>query len=89
MMKRAPHPNAAKVYINWFLSRKGQMAWQKVSEQNSLRIDIPKDKIRPANTPIPGRKYIFTSTEKRRRDRKPALDFIRKIIDERSRQRGK
>jgi len=89
MMKRAPHPNAAKVYINWFLSRKGQMAWQKVSEQNSLRIDIPKDKIRPANTPIPGRKYIFTSTEKRRRDRKPAIDLVRKIIDQRLRQRDK
>ena len=26
---RAPHPNAAKVFINWFLSREGQIALQK------------------------------------------------------------
>jgi iron(III) transport system substrate-binding protein len=27
-MNQAPHPNAAKVFINWFLSRKGQIALQ-------------------------------------------------------------
>ena len=25
-MNQAPHPNAAKVFLNWFLSRKGQIA---------------------------------------------------------------
>ena len=25
LMNRAPHPNAAKVFINWLLSRKGQI----------------------------------------------------------------
>ena len=47
LVNRAPHPNAAKVLINWFLSREGQMAIQKtgVNEpgQNSLREDIPKE----------------------------------------------
>lgn len=44
---RAPHPNAAKVLINWFLSREGQMTVQKTGPnepgQNSLREDLPKD----------------------------------------------
>jgi len=44
---RAPHPNASKVLINWFLSREGQMAVQKTGPgdpgQNSLREDIPKE----------------------------------------------
>jgi ABC-type Fe3+ transport system substrate-binding protein len=43
---RAPHPNAAKVFINWFLSREGQMALQKFGRpdaHNSRRIDISKD----------------------------------------------
>ena len=26
LLNRAPHPNAAKVFINWLLSRKGQIA---------------------------------------------------------------
>ena len=30
LVNRAPHPNAAKVYINWLLSRRGQMALQKI-----------------------------------------------------------
>ena len=30
LVNRAPHPNAAKVFINWLLSRKGQIALQKI-----------------------------------------------------------
>ena len=49
IMNRAPHPNAAKVLINWFLSREGQMAIQKSGPgepgQNSLREDIPKENL--------------------------------------------
>ena len=42
---KAPHPNAARVAINWLLSREGQIIYQKVNlDKNSLRIDIPKDK---------------------------------------------
>jgi ABC-type Fe3+ transport system substrate-binding protein len=48
-MNRAPHPNAAKVLINWFLSREGQIAVQKGDPHdqgsNSLREDIPKDEL--------------------------------------------
>jgi hypothetical protein len=43
----APYPNAAKVFLNWLLSREGQIALQKLVEngRNSLRIDIPKDDV--------------------------------------------
>lgn len=39
-MDRAPHPNAAKVYINWLLSKAGQADW-KQSQRNSRRLDVP------------------------------------------------
>ena len=26
MINNAPHPNAAKIFVNWFLSREGQIA---------------------------------------------------------------
>jgi ABC-type Fe3+ transport system substrate-binding protein len=58
---RAPHPNAAKVFINWFLSREGQMALQKFGRpdaHNSRRIDIPKDDVDPYNRLEPGKKYF-------------------------------
>ena len=40
--KNAPHPNATKVYLNWFLSRDGQLIWQKLTGRNSFRTDIQR-----------------------------------------------
>ncbi|NIO06641.1 MAG: extracellular solute-binding protein [Deltaproteobacteria bacterium] len=41
MASRAPHPNAAKVFVNWVLSKEGQMAWMKDDEtQCSRRADL-------------------------------------------------
>lgn len=50
LMNRAPHPNAAKVFINWLLSRDGQTVFQKAvsipgDARNSRRVDVPKDHI--------------------------------------------
>ncbi|MCZ6625703.1 MAG: ABC transporter substrate-binding protein, partial [Deltaproteobacteria bacterium] len=38
---RAPHPNAAKVFINWYLSRQGQTAVTRINKGNSRRLDVP------------------------------------------------
>jgi len=43
VLNHAPHPNAAKLYVNWLLSRDGQIAWQEETKTASLRIDIPKN----------------------------------------------
>lgn len=43
VIKPAPHPNAAKLYVNWLLSRDGQLAWEQETKQASLRLDTPKD----------------------------------------------
>ncbi len=67
LVKGAPHLNAARVFINWFLSRKGQIALQKHKDlygelpPNSRRIDIPKDDLPPENRLVKGRKYIDVS----------------------------
>ena len=62
LVNRAPHPNAAKVFINWLLSRKGQISLQKLGDvddpPNSRRIDIPKDDVPEANRLVEGRKYF-------------------------------
>jgi iron(III) transport system substrate-binding protein len=62
LLNRAPRPNAAKVFINWFLSRKGQLAMQKLADPddppNSRRIDIPKDDVPPGNRLKEGAKYF-------------------------------
>lgn len=60
---RAPHPNAAKVYLNWLLSKKGQTAWQTHAGSASLRRDIPKDGVRAWNLPSEDKEYFFGSLE--------------------------
>jgi len=58
LLNRAPHPNAARVLINWLLSREGQTVFQKVSPAaDSLRIDIPKDNVVSYARRVEGPKY--------------------------------
>ena len=61
LLNRAPHPNAAKVYVNWLLSREGQIAFQTLAlgGRNSLRIDIPKDDVPEQARIVPGIKYVL------------------------------
>ncbi|MFC1868450.1 ABC transporter substrate-binding protein [Thermodesulfobacteriota bacterium] len=40
---KRPHPNAAAVFINWLLSREGQITWSKADGFASARVDVPSD----------------------------------------------
>ncbi len=90
LMNRSPHPNAAKVFVNWFLSREGQITFQRAgqipgdSSYNSLREDIPKKVIRPDRLRVKEVKYQPT-------DRWDVLDLqpIFNIINEGLKQAGK
>lgn len=63
ILNKAPHPNAAKVFLNWFFSREGQAAYQRAeakagSPSDSLRIDIAKDYIPVEDRRTAGIKYL-------------------------------
>ncbi len=66
LINKAANPNAARVFINWFLSRRGQMIWQEVMNakvlepSNSMRIDIPKDNVPPEARREDGKRYRVT-----------------------------
>ncbi len=64
IFKKAPHPNAAKVFINWFLSREGQTLNQKSVRKQTRRIDVPPEGIDAFETRIPGVKYFPMPDEK-------------------------
>jgi iron(III) transport system substrate-binding protein len=65
LMRGAPHPNAARVFINWFLSRRGQTVLQMSNDllgaqpPYSRRIDIPKEMLPPETRLVPGRRGDF------------------------------
>jgi iron(III) transport system substrate-binding protein len=74
--KDAPHPNAAKVYVNWILSKEGQLMWQKIAGDNSLRMDIPKTMVNEREVPRAGKQYIISSQHL------DAVKPVRKLINE-------
>ena len=62
-MDRAPHPNAAKLFINWWFTREGQEFAQRVDGGNSLRIDISKKAVVKQNLRRKDVTYIFLEKE--------------------------
>jgi len=82
---RAPHPNAAKVFINWFLSREGQLALQKAmaksedSAPDSLRIDISKEDIPPQDRRIDRVQYLDLDLGERL-EMEPILKVLNEVL---------
>jgi ABC-type Fe3+ transport system substrate-binding protein len=63
MPKRAPHPNAATVFLNWFASQPGQQIYSQVEKQSSRRMDVEDPSIPDFTVPKPGEKYLDQYTE--------------------------
>jgi iron(III) transport system substrate-binding protein len=40
LLNRAPHPSAAKVFINWLLTKDAQVVWAREVETNSRRLGV-------------------------------------------------
>jgi len=40
-MKGSPHPNAARVFVNWLLSQEGQRSYAEAASVTSIRKDVP------------------------------------------------
>ena len=40
IVKNPPHPNAMKVFVNWFLGKEGQEFYAKVMKQGTRRLDV-------------------------------------------------
>jgi iron(III) transport system substrate-binding protein len=78
LFNRAPHPNAARLYINWLFSKEGQVEWTK-TQTNSRRIDVPP--YDPKTVMKPGQTYHNTQAEdmipQRRRIQELAGELIR------------
>ena len=63
IVTKAPHPHAARLYINWVLSREGQTAWQKLAARPSCRTDIGREGVEQDDIPKPGFKYLKVGAE--------------------------
>ena len=89
IIKGAPHPNATKVFINWFLGKEGQDIFGRAMGQGTRRFDVDtqwlkefgviaaKDSLIPDQYPM----LENQSEEKVVKVREPAAEFARKLLD--------
>jgi iron(III) transport system substrate-binding protein len=57
LVNKAPHPNAAKVFLNWMLSTDGQTVYSTAMNQASRRLNVATDHLHAYAVPKPGRNY--------------------------------
>lgn len=67
LMNKAPHPNAAKVFINWLFTKEGQTLLSQAQDAQSRRVDVPTDKLSLAGLRNPSFKYLEETVETTRR----------------------
>lgn len=60
---KAPHPHAAKLFINWFLSKEGQTYYARADGSQSAREDVPTDHLKPDNIRKLGVEYAIETEE--------------------------
>ncbi len=81
LMNRAAHPNAAKVYLNWLLSKEGQTAWVETTGTLSRRLDVPVEKVEDFARMLPGVKYDADNYKEVAIRRRPELtEVVNKIF---------
>ncbi len=59
LVNRAPHANAAKLYINWLLSKEAQTVLSKATGYISNRVDVPTDHVPSWKIPQPNAIKIY------------------------------
>lgn len=78
MLNQAPHPNATRLFINWFLGREGQTIMSKASLLPSARVDVPTDHVIPETIPKPG--YVDAGGEDFLLDLPNQMEIAREIF---------
>lgn len=60
---KAPHPNAAKIFVNWYLSKEGQTIMSQETLNPSARLDVSKEGMNETRILKPGVKYVDSDSE--------------------------
>ncbi len=69
----APHPNAAKLFVNWIASPEGQRAHADAEKQAPMRRDVPAPWLREYQVPREGVSYLRLYDYQYVTEQKPAI----------------
>jgi len=78
LYKNTPHPNAARVYLNWLLSPEAQTIFSRNMGYVSARVDVPTDHTFPWRVPQPG--AIKTYDEKAMNNKKAVVSLVQQVL---------
>jgi len=78
----APHPNAATVFINWYMSRPGQVVYESVMLETSRRIDVQTG-LPDYLVPRPGVKYYEAYNESEYFSRNAVVKLVTEALGNR------
>lgn len=62
IFNHAPHPNAAKLFVNWLLSQQGQTLYSQATGYLSTRLDVSTDVAPSWSIPVPGSIRTYDAT---------------------------
>jgi len=79
-VNKAPHPNAANLYIDWLMSKEGQEAMAKASGYPSRRLDASTAGLADAVIPKPGVEYQENAKEKYVVLRDEIVGYLKTVI---------
>ena len=80
LVNRAPHPNAARVFINWLLGREAQRSWAEMGAVNSRRLDVPPGDSETVVDPKKLDRYNNLSNEENAIFRTESIGFAKSLI---------
>lgn len=81
--KGAPHPNAATVFINWYMSHPGQEVYQSVMMEAGRRLDVDKSGLPGYLVPREGVKYLEDNNEETYNKRDAAVKLVTEALGNR------
>ncbi len=80
LINKGPHPNAARVYLNWLLSKSGQEGAAQAAGYPSRRLDTSKTGLRESVIPRPDVEYRDLSKERYILQQEEIVRYMRALI---------
>lgn len=73
-----PHPNAARLYINWILSKEGGTLFSQSTGDPSMRLDVPTKHVESWAIPRPG--WPISNTEEALKAEEPTMALLKEVM---------
>lgn len=80
LLKNAPHPNAAKLFSNWILSREAQTEFSRAQDTASRRLDVSAGHLAPERQPRKEVRYFKDTDEDFWKRHEELLNKFREIF---------